>query len=71
MARGTPDPEIAERLLLEADVSVLSGTAFGRVGKDHIRVSYANSRENIQLALERMGHLLAGIAGGVAHGSAA
>ena len=54
------DPQLAERLLLDADVSVLSGTAFGRVGRDHIRVSYANSRENIERALERMARLLAG-----------
>ena len=32
----------------------LSGTAFGEVGANHLRISYANSRENIALALERM-----------------
>ncbi len=67
---GLSGPEVAERLLLDADVSVLSGTAFGSIGKDHIRVSYANSRENIQLALGRMGRLLADVAG-VVRGSAA
>ena len=35
-------------------VSVLSGTAFGQVGANHLRISYANSRENISTALERM-----------------
>ena len=30
-------------------VCVLSGTAFGEVGADHLRVSYANSRENIAM----------------------
>ena len=30
-----------------ADVCVLAGTAFGGVGTDHIRISYANSRENL------------------------
>ncbi|MCY7419059.1 MAG: aminotransferase class I/II-fold pyridoxal phosphate-dependent enzyme, partial [Chloroflexi bacterium] len=59
---GMSGPEFAERLLLEADVSVLSGTAFGAVGRDHIRVSYANTRENIELALQRMAGLLAGVA---------
>ena len=45
---------MADRLLHEGGVSVLSGTAFGRVGADHLRVSYANSRENLPLALERI-----------------
>jgi aspartate/methionine/tyrosine aminotransferase len=56
---GFDGPGLAERLLLEAGVSVLSGTAFGRVGRDHLRVSYANSRANISRALDRMGRLLA------------
>jgi aspartate/methionine/tyrosine aminotransferase len=51
---GLTGPEAEQRLLSEAGVSVLSGTAFGQVGRNHLRVSYANSRENISLALERM-----------------
>ena len=58
---GRSGPELAEQLLLYADVSVLSGTAFGSVGRDHIRVSYANSRVNIERALERMSKLLSGV----------
>ncbi len=50
--------EIADRLLDEAGVAVLSGTAFGTVGADSLRLSYANSRENIGVALERMGAAL-------------
>jgi aspartate/methionine/tyrosine aminotransferase len=46
--------ELADRLLEEAGVAVLAGTAFGRVGKDNLRLSYANSRENLTRALERM-----------------
>ena len=34
-------------LLDEAGVACLSGTAFGRYGEGHLRLSYANSRENI------------------------
>jgi aspartate aminotransferase len=67
---GLTGPQMAERLLLDADVSVLSGTAFGQVGRDHIRVSYANSRQNIELALERMGRLLAGRPNAAAGGRA-
>jgi aspartate/methionine/tyrosine aminotransferase len=44
----------ADRLLMEADVCVLSGTAFGGVGTSHIRISYATSRQNLTRALERI-----------------
>jgi aspartate aminotransferase len=56
---GMTGAEITERLLLEAGVSVLAGTAFGQKGVDHIRVSYANSRENLALALERIADVVA------------
>ncbi|HYM82736.1 MAG TPA: pyridoxal phosphate-dependent aminotransferase [Candidatus Dormibacteraeota bacterium] len=51
---GLDGGTLADRLLNEAGVSVLAGTAFGTVGRDHIRLSYANSRENIAEALRRM-----------------
>ncbi|MBA2569659.1 MAG: pyridoxal phosphate-dependent aminotransferase [Chloroflexi bacterium] len=51
---GADGPALADRLLNEGGVAVLSGTAFGTVGRDHLRVSYANSRENISRALERI-----------------
>ncbi len=51
---GLDGATLADRLLQEAGVSVLAGTAFGTVGADHIRLSYANSRENIAEALRRM-----------------
>jgi aspartate/methionine/tyrosine aminotransferase len=47
--------ELADRLLQDAGVAVLAGSAFGRYGQDNLRISYANSRENLALALERMG----------------
>ena len=46
--------EISDRLLTEAGVAVLAGTAFGKVGHDSLRLSFANSREKIQKALDRM-----------------
>jgi aspartate aminotransferase len=46
--------ELAERLLEEAGVALLAGSAFGRFGADNLRLSYANSRENLARALERM-----------------
>jgi aspartate/methionine/tyrosine aminotransferase len=51
---GLSGAELAERLLQEAGVCVLAGTAFGGVGTDHIRISYANSRENLMEALNRI-----------------
>jgi len=53
-----PAEELAHRLLTEAGVAALAGTAFGQVGKDNLRLSYANSQENLRLALERMRGLL-------------
>jgi len=51
---GLTGPEAADRLLNEAGVSVISGTAFGTIGANHLRISYANSRANITAALDRM-----------------
>lgn len=45
---------LADHLLTEAGVAVLSGTAFGHYGDGYLRISYANSLENIQSAIERM-----------------
>ena len=56
---GLSGAELAERLLHEAGVCVLAGTAFGGIGTDHIRISYANSRENLSRALERIGDFVA------------
>ena len=61
---GLTGAEFAERLLVEHDVCVLAGTAFGGVGTDHIRISYANSRENLTEALGRIGRFVAGLGRG-------
>jgi aspartate aminotransferase len=58
---GLTGAAFAERLLAEQGVCVLAGTAFGRVGADHVRVSYANSRENLVEAIDRIGALVAGL----------
>jgi aspartate/methionine/tyrosine aminotransferase len=50
--------ELAERLLAEAGVALLAGTAFGRVGRDNLRLSYANSRENLAEGLRRIAALI-------------
>ncbi len=46
--------EFAERLLLEAKVVVVPGSAFGECGEGHVRVCYAASLAEIEEALERM-----------------
>jgi aspartate/methionine/tyrosine aminotransferase len=51
---GLSGAELADRLLNQGGVSALAGTAFGRVGRNHLRFSYANSRENIVEAMSRM-----------------
>jgi aspartate/methionine/tyrosine aminotransferase len=53
-ATGLTGAELTERLLHQGGVSALAGTAFGRVGRDHLRLSYANSRENLEEAIVRM-----------------
>ena len=51
--------DLARRLLDEAGVAVLSGTAFGEYGDGFLRLSYANSAENIQRGLERIADFVA------------
>ena len=61
---GRTGDELAHLLLNEAGVSVLSGTAFGDVGRNHIRLSYANSRTQISRAIEKMRAVLEPVAAG-------
>ena len=56
---GRSSAEIADHLLYDAGVCTLAGTAFGSHGEGYLRFSYANSRENLSLALERVGESLA------------
>ena len=58
---GMTGAEFAERALTEAGVSVLGGTAFGDEGRDHVRMSYANSQPRIAEALERLRSVAAAV----------
>jgi aspartate aminotransferase len=51
---GLSSREAADLLLYNAGVAVLSGTAFGSNGEGYLRLSYANSFENLELALHHM-----------------
>ncbi|HIP96900.1 MAG TPA: pyridoxal phosphate-dependent aminotransferase [Anaerolineae bacterium] len=55
---GQTSAEMAIHLLDQAGVAVLPGTAFGRYGEGYLRLSYANSLENIERALVRIGDAL-------------
>ncbi|MCB1507861.1 MAG: pyridoxal phosphate-dependent aminotransferase [Hyphomicrobiaceae bacterium] len=49
---------LAGALLEEAGVALIGGPDFGTLGEGYIRLSYANSEENIERALERIGTFL-------------
>jgi len=51
---GIGSKELADRMLYEGGVSCLNGGAFGKFGEGYIRFSYANSYENLMLAVERI-----------------
>ena len=53
-ATGLTGAELADKMLYQGGVCALSGTAFGQVGRRHLRFSYATSRENIAEALKRI-----------------
>jgi len=50
---------LASALLEDAGVALIGGPDFGVLGEGYVRVSYANSTENILRALDRIGEFLA------------
>jgi aspartate/methionine/tyrosine aminotransferase len=60
-ATGLGSKEFADRLLQEAGVATLSGTGFGQYGEGYVRLSYANSMANLELALERIRDFVSGL----------
>jgi aspartate aminotransferase len=56
---GWKAKKLASTLLDETGVAIVGGPDFGLLGEGYIRVSYANSAENILKALGRMGEFLA------------
>lgn len=55
---GWKAKELATTLLNETGVVTIGGPDFGILGEGYIRLSYANSTENILKALDRMGDFL-------------
>ncbi|GAB4373676.1 MAG: pyridoxal phosphate-dependent aminotransferase [Kiloniellaceae bacterium] len=56
---GIPAKTLEVELLEKAGVATIAGTSFGRHGEGYLRLSYANSQDNIRAALERIGGYLA------------
>lgn len=54
LGTGMDSRTYADYLLTQADVAVLPGTAFGQYGEGYIRISFANSMENLTEALNRI-----------------
>ena len=57
-ATGMSSQEFANKALYEAGVALLAGTAFGAFGDGYIRISFANSQENLLEAIERLRKIL-------------
>ncbi len=53
-ASGMNDEQFCEALLYEERVALVPGSAFGSSGAGFVRASYATSRQNIEIALERL-----------------
>jgi len=56
---GCKAKALASSLLEDSGVAIIGGPDFGILGQGYVRVSYANSTENILKSLERMGEFLA------------
>jgi len=55
---GIEAKKLAEHILQDAGVAVLSGTAFGSYGEGYLRLSFANSVENMKKATDRISESL-------------
>ena len=55
---GYTSTELAMKIVEDAHVAVVPGSAFGNEGEGYLRIAYANSVENIKEALVRIGKIL-------------
>ncbi len=55
---GLSSRDFAEKAMDVAGVALLSGTAFGEYGDGYIRISFANSQDNLRQAVERLAEML-------------
>ena len=55
---GLSSSDFADIALNEYGVALLSGTAFGEYGDNYIRISFANSEENLLKAIDRLNDMI-------------
>ena len=55
---GFSSETLQDKLLEEVGVATVAGTSFGSYGQGYLRISYANSTENIRTAIARIRDLL-------------
>jgi aspartate/methionine/tyrosine aminotransferase len=60
---GLPAARLADLLLADAGVACLPGTAFGGHGEGYLRLSYANTVDNLRRALARIERIVAAAPG--------
>jgi aspartate aminotransferase len=58
-AFGLTSDKLAKILLEQAGVALLPGSSFGQYGEGYLRLSYANSLQNIQKGVDKIGEVLA------------
>jgi aspartate/methionine/tyrosine aminotransferase len=56
---GFDEHELSDRLLAEAGVAVLPGTAFGHAGRGFIRLAYTQSEDELRRGIDRIGEFIA------------
>ena len=54
---GMSSQQVEDKLLEKAGVALLSGACFGKFGEGYLRLSFANSQENISKALDKISTL--------------
>ena len=55
---GMTPLEFCETLIKEEHVAIVPGDAFGAGGENHVRLCYASSYENLEIALDRLGSFM-------------
>ena len=58
---GLTSAEFEDRAMNQAGVALLSGSAFGEFGEGYVRLSYANSQDNIKQAIDKLDKMIRAI----------
>ena len=53
-ALGKGSEELTQYLIDEAGIAVVPGTVLGEFAHDYLRISYCNSYENLEMAMDKM-----------------